>query len=291
MSSPVVAWWSGGVTSAVTCHICIELFGLDNVRFVFMDTGNEDDDAYRFKADCEMWYGKDIETITFIGVKYDKIQSVWRKYKSLNVAHGAICSSELKRELRIEYQRKNSFTYQAFGFDIDESKRAKSMSLNYKDASPIFPLLLHGLSKKSCIKILNDNGIRLPRVYGYGFHNNNCFNTGCVQGGIGYWQKMKAEFPDKFNAMADMEHELTDAKGEPVTMLKDQSKKAKASGNQLVFLKKHPKYPHLKCIDQMRGFKLEPLFECNGFCGINDMDDRKATEGEINFSGTLFENI
>lgn len=88
--------------------------------------------------------------------------------------------------------------------------------------------------------------------------------------------------------MAQMEHELTDSKGEPVTMLKDQGKKASQSGNVLVFLKKHPKYPHLKCIDDMRECKVEPLFECNGFCGLNDLEQRSETERQINFEPTLF---
>lgn len=28
-------------------------------------------------------------------------------------------------------------------------------------------------------------------MYKLGFTNNNCFGTGCVQGGIGYWQKVE----------------------------------------------------------------------------------------------------
>jgi len=43
---PVIAWWSGGVASAVTCKICVDWFGIDNVRIVFIDTKNEDDDTY-----------------------------------------------------------------------------------------------------------------------------------------------------------------------------------------------------------------------------------------------------
>ena len=37
----VIAWWSGGVTSAVTCKICIDTYGVDNVRVIFIDTMNE----------------------------------------------------------------------------------------------------------------------------------------------------------------------------------------------------------------------------------------------------------
>lgn len=138
----VIAWWSGGITSAVTCKICIDIYGVDNVRVIFIDTFNEDEDTYRFKKDCEILYGKEIETITLIGDKYDSIQDVWIKNKSLNVAKGAVCSSELKRSVREKWQKENDYDLQAFGFEIEEINRAKAMKLNHSKAKPIFPLLL-----------------------------------------------------------------------------------------------------------------------------------------------------
>ena len=117
-----------------------------------------------------------------------------------------------------------------------------------------------------------------------GFHNNNCLNTGCVQGGIGYWKKMQSMFPDKFAAMASMEHELTELKGKPVTMLKDQGNDAKESGDELVFLVKHPSYPDLKCLDDMKGREVKPLTDCNGFCGVDDLLPKNQTQAELNFS-------
>lgn len=283
----VVAWWSGGVTSAVACKLSIDMFGIDNVRIVFIDTHNEDDDTYRFKEDCERWYKKEIETITRIGDGYDSIQDTWRRYNSLNVGTGAICSYELKRVARERWQKNIDYDYQVFGFDISEGKRGLALSKNHKAAKPVYPLLFHGLTKKDCIDIITKEGIDVPVMYQYGFLNNNCFKTGCVQGGIGYWQKMARDFPEKFDTMARMEHELTDRKGSPVTMLKDQSKKAKDEGNQLVFLKPHPSYPHIKDISMMAGREPKPLFECNGFCGTNDFD-RNPTEEEVNFQTSLF---
>jgi hypothetical protein len=94
---------------------------------------------------------------------------------------------------------------------------------------------------------------------------------------------MMREYPEKFNAMAEMEHRLTALKGKPVTMLKDQSKAAKESGNVLVFLKKHPDYPQLKDITEMPECKVEPLMECNGFCGSNDLNRNFQTELQLNF--------
>ena len=283
----IIGWWSGGITSAVTCKICIDLYGVENVRLIFIDTFNEDNDTYRFKKDCEKWYGKEIETITRIGdgKKYNSIQDVWRRYKSLNVATGAVCSSELKRELRKEWEKENEFEAQAFGFDIDEVRRIKSMTKNYrKSAKPIFPLLMYGYSKEDCVQIALDEGLKLPRAYVLGFLNNNCLRTGCVSGGIGYWQKMARDIPENFLKMSDIEHELTDMKGEPVTMLKDQSK-----GGGLVFLKPHPDYPNIKDISMMKGREPKPLMDCNGLsCGVTDLDERNPTENEINNQTELF---
>lgn len=288
----IICWWSGGVTSAVACKLAIDLYGANRCSVIMIDTKNEHPDTYRFKEDCAKWYGKDIEVISAVGDKYESIQEVWRKHKSLNVATGAVCSTMLKRKVREDWQRQHQYEHQVFGFEFDkkEVNRATSMKLNHPLAKPIFPLLMYGYDKSDCIRIVEQAGIEVPVMYRLGFRNNNCFSTGCVQGGIGYWQKMKTDFPDKFNAMADMEHELTAAKGEPVTMLKDQGKEAKelvaSSGvkwRQFVFLKKHPDYPDVKCIDDMKSQPVQPLFECNGFCGINDLSERSQTEMELNF--------
>jgi 3'-phosphoadenosine 5'-phosphosulfate sulfotransferase (PAPS reductase)/FAD synthetase len=278
----IIGWWSGGITSAVACKLTINLYGIDNVRVIFIDTKNEDEDTYRFMKDCSEWYGIEIETIS--STKHDSIQDVWRRYKALNNAKGAVCSSELKRQVRETWQKDNTWEYQVFGFELDEYKRAKGMVLNHAKTKPIFPLMMYGLSKKDCIKIVQDEGIEVPKMYQYGFLNNNCFKTGCVQGGIGYWQKMLKDFPSKFDTMADMEHELTNAKGKPITMLKDQSK-----GGGLVFLKPHPDYPNIKDISMMKGREPQPLFECNGLCGVNDLEERIETESEINYQLDIFD--
>lgn len=281
----IICWWSGGVTSAVACKIAIDLYGYENCRVVFIDTMNEDDDTYRFLKDCEAWYGIPIETIS--QGEYKNIQEVWYKYRSLNVATGAICSTQLKRLVREKWQKENEYSYQVFGFDLDEPKRVKSMKLNNPKTNPIFPLWLYGYTKEDCIKIVGDNGIEVPRMYKLGFRNNNCFKTGCVQGGVGYWQKIQREYPDKFDAMAKVEHDLTDLKGQPVTMLRTNIKKGSEERMPL-FLKPHPNYPDYPLFSEQKGREPEPLFECNGLCGINDLEERSKTEKEINYQTQLF---
>ena len=77
--------------------------------------------------------------------------------------------------------------------------------------------------------------------------------------------------------MAKVEHELTNLKGSPVTMLKDQAK-----GGGLLFLKPHPDYPDIKDISQKKGREPKPLLECNGFCVTNDLYPASATYEELN---------
>lgn len=272
--SKIICWWSGGITSAVACKLAIDLYGKENCRAIMIDTKNEHDDTYRFKSDCEEWYGIPIETITAIRPGgYTSIEDCWIRHKSLNVASGAVCSYKLKRVVREKWQKENEYDAQVFGFEFDtkEFKRALALRLNHPKSKPIFPLLMLGLDKKDCIKMVQDAEIKIPEAYSLGFQNNNCLKTGCIQGGVSYWKHYREVFPDEFEEMANMEHKLTSYKGQPVTILKDQSKMAKESGNWQVFLKKNEDYPHLKCLDDMKGRPKEPLTECNGFCGTNDL--------------------
>lgn len=288
MINKVICWWSGGITSAVACKLAIDLYGKENCLVIFIDTFNEDDDTYRFLNDCEKWYGIKIDSITAIGVKYQSIQDVWIMNLSLNVASGAICSSELKRAVREKWQRENPvYKNQVFGFDLDEPKRLRSMKLNHPKTKPIFPLWLYGYSKEDCIQIVIDAGIDIPNMYKLGFRNNNCFKTGCVQGGFGYWQKMERERYFTFYNMAMMEHKLTNLKGKPVTMLRTSISK-EYNERYPVFLIPHPDYTYLPNFKDQKGREPEPLTDCNGFCGINDLEERSKTEKEINYQQSLF---
>lgn len=275
----IISWWSGGIASAVACDLAIKEFSKDfNVEVVFIDTKNEHEDTYRFLKDCESIYGKKIKVIS--SDRWDSIEQIWRTRLSLNIAKGAVCSSELKKNVRVKYQDFENDFAQIFGFDYDKSEqnRARNMLKNYPEINPFFPLIEKKYTKQKCISIVKSWGINIPKMYELGFRNNNCFKTGCVQGGIGYWQKIKREFPVKFEYMANLEHELTEIKGEPVTILSDQSGGEKTR----LFLKKYDKYDDILSIDDKEGREVEPLMECNGFC---------STEEQIDLFGEIISDI
>jgi hypothetical protein len=83
--------------------------------------------------------------------------------------------------------------------------------------------------------------------------------------------------------MANREHELSNRKGSPVTMLRDQSEEAKKTGVTLVFLKPHPDYPNYKSLSDMKGRPPKPLVDCNGFCGTYDLESDHSALGQLNF--------
>jgi len=286
----IICWWSGGITSAIACRVAIDIYGKENCRVIMLDTKNEHDDTYRFLTDCSIWYGLPIEILSAIGDTYDNIEHTWLKHLSLNTANGAICSYKLKRRVREEWEKTNEYSHQVFGFEFNshEQKRAMALSANHPNAKPIYPLLMLGYDKAKCIDLIQKANIEPPEAYRLGFQNNNCLKTGCTQGGIGYWKKMQLEYPDKFLKMGTMEHRITDLKGQPVTMLKCQSKESKNKARikkyaDLVFLIKNPSYPDHKCIDDMEGRPVEPLMECSGFCGTNDLNSTNKTEKELAF--------
>lgn len=49
-------------------------------------------------------------------------------------------------------------------------------------------------------------GIERPKMYELGYRNNNC--VGCVKGGMGYWNKVRRDFPEIFELRARREREI-----------------------------------------------------------------------------------
>jgi len=272
----VIGWWSGGVASAIACKLALEKYG-DAVEPVFCDTTIEHPDTDRFMQAYEKVMGVKIKIIK--SHRMTNPEEVWYRYKGLNFASGAPCSMVMKKEPRIKYQDIRNDFAQVFGFDYckKEIRRASNMLANNPDLNPIFPLIVERFDRDLIFKELDRLGIKPPVTYNH-FLNNNCIGAddspigGCIQGGVGYWQKIRSIYPKKYAYMANIEHELSVLKGKPVTICKDQRKGYK--GNRL-FLEKSPDFPDVLTIDVIKGRQPVGYFECNGFCSTMepDMDD------------------
>ncbi len=203
----VIAWWSAGVTSAVATKLAIDEFGAENVEPIYFAIDSAHADNARFKAECEEWYGKEITTER-APERYKDQFDVILKDKYVNGPAGARCTLVLKKRVRQRLERDREYTAQVFGFEYTkkEVNRAIRFQEQYPDAKPLFPLIENKMNKPECLYYLERQGIKRPVMYTLGYGNNNCI--GCVKGGMGYWNKIRKDFPDTFDKMAKAEREV-----------------------------------------------------------------------------------
>lgn len=202
--SRVVSWFSAGAPSAVTTKLTLAEYGHDNVVVAFIDTGSEHQDSKRFIADCERWFDHPVTVLK--SEKYSDTWDVWERRKFLIGPHGAACTGLLKKQVRYAFQRPDDI--QPFGYTTEsrEQTRAARFRLENPEVDLRTPLIDRGLYKPDCKALVQDAGIRLPWLYEIGFGNANCMP--CVKGGMGYWNKVRIEFPVEFWRMAALERRL-----------------------------------------------------------------------------------
>lgn len=198
-----ILWFSCGVTSAVACKIALDCYGKDNCLLAYIGIGSAHPDNERFITDCENWYGAQIHR--FRSEKYNDQYHVIEETKYVNGVSGARCTLELKKKVRKAIEKKYEYSGQAFGFEFTkkEINRAIRFKEQYPDSKPFYPLITSKLTKPECLGILTKAGIKQPKMYELGYHNNNCI--GCVKGGMGYWNKIRVDFPEHFEKMIQME--------------------------------------------------------------------------------------
>lgn len=200
--SRVLAWFSCGDASAVASKLAVEQYG-DSCEVCYCDTfAYEHPDNRRFFADVERWLGRPIKVLA--SDDYTDIYDVFRRTKWLIGPAGARCTTELKKNVRTGYQRVDDV--HIFGFTADEQKRVDLFRRNNPELLAEFPLVTAGYTKTDCHRLVREAGIEIPAMYRLGYRNNNCI--GCVKGGMGYWNKVRRDFPEHFAKMAAMEREL-----------------------------------------------------------------------------------
>jgi len=200
----IIAWWSAGITSAVATKLAINKYGKDNVVPIYFHIDSAHSDNKRFKEQCEDWYGLPIETHT--SKKYTDQFDVILKDKYVNGPGGARCTLVLKKQLRQKIEKTTEYSGQVFGFEYSkkEINRAIRFKQQYPAAKPLFPLIEHKMTKSECMFYLeNEAKIKRPEMYDLGYGNNNCI--GCVKGGMGYWNKIREDFPSYFDKMSKAE--------------------------------------------------------------------------------------
>ena len=241
MSKRIVCWFSCGAASAVATKIALkELEVGQEIIIAYTEVKEEHPDNKRFLADCEKWFGQKI--LILGSEKYEK--SIYKVFEKnfIRTPKGAPCTRELKKRVRQRFEQIND--RQVFGYTAEEQTRLDRFIDANNDVDIWTPLIDKGLGKEDCLAMLENAGIELPAMYKLGYHNNNCI--GCVKGGMGYWNKIKIDFPEHFDRMAKLERFKTQ------TIFKD------------------------RYLDELKptdgNYPQEPNIECSIFCQIAEED-------------------
>ncbi len=194
-----LVWFSCGSAS----FACLwRLREAQNLVVAYCDTGSEHPDNARFLADTEKQFRLKVNVLK--SERYSDHFDVCEKTKYINGVGGARCTVELKKVLRFRFEQTDDV--QVFGYTADEKHRADRLVEAYPEINAKFPLIEARWSKQDCINLINRLGIEIPKMYQLGYGNNNCI--GCVKGGAGYWNKIRRDFPEKFDRMAQIERKV-----------------------------------------------------------------------------------
>ena len=240
-----VCWVSAGVSSFIAGYL--ERDTVD--KFIYIDIDDQHPDSMRFIKDCERVLEKEIEILKS---PYDNVGNAVKAFGYFRIAKTgfAPCTDWLKKRVRKEweYEHKDYDITYVWGMDFNEKHRADRLEETMIDFKHCFPLIERKLTKNDVHGMCEVLGVKRPMMYDLGYNNNNCI--GCVRGGMGYWNKIRVDFPEVFECRAKLEREL-DAR-----ILKE------------CFLDE---------LDANRGRMSDEIpIDCNIFCMLNLQDDLKG---------------
>ncbi len=244
--SRVVSWFSCGAASAVATKIMLSKN--QTVDIVYCHVVEEHWDNIRFLQDCEKWFNQKVTILRnehYNGSCFNVFETNYFRTPS-----GSPCTRALKQQVRLKYQHDDDTI--VFGYTLEEENRLNRFIDNNNGINVVAPLIDAGLSKSDVLAMIERAGIELPQMYKLGYEHNNC--VGCVKGGMGYWNKIRVDFPDRFKQYADME------KRKGYTILKEQKINKKTGKREAVPLYLHDLEP-----DRGR-MSDEPEIQCGILC-------------------------
>jgi hypothetical protein len=206
----IAALFSCGEPSAVMVKVMLaELSAREPGSFEFAIVrcvvANEHPDNDRFAADCEAWFGHPVTNIA--STEYRDCWDVWESRRFLNSRHGAPCTLEMKKRPRQEWEAAWQPEVEAFGYTVEEQRRADTFRRQNPEIRLDTPLIRAGLSASDCAAIVARAGIARPQMYLDGFKHNNCRT--CVKArSPGYWANVRQHHPEDFERMAKLSRAL-----------------------------------------------------------------------------------
>lgn len=217
MTKLKVCWISAGISSFMAGYLA------GNVdKWIYIDIADQHKDSIRFIKDCEKAISKKIQIVK--SNEYGSVEDCVRAFGGFrNPSNGfAPCTNWLKKRVRKawEEQHKDCELTYVWGFDLKEKARAERTIEANPQAKHEFPLIEKQLSKEDVHGLFERTfDFARPQMYEMGYLNNNCI--GCIKGGMGYWNRIRKDFPEVFESRAKLERLvgysiLKDGNGTPI---------------------------------------------------------------------------
>ena len=198
--------FSSGLSSAVACDRLLRVH--PDAWIVFEDVLIEDDDNYRFMADCERRWERKIIVLKEGRSPYE----VSRAGRVIPNSLLAPCSHRLKIELFKAWLLTlpdQEITIH-IGFDYTELERMDRSRKGYAEMGYTvdFPLEWTPRDFRPYKQIVKDDwGIEPPRMYRMGYTHANCGGRCCKQG-QGDWIRTLINFPDRYAQIEKWEQDM-----------------------------------------------------------------------------------
>ena len=206
MNKLKVCWLSAGVSSFIAGYLVRNTVD----EFIYIDIADQHPDSLRFISDCEKVLGKPITVLR--SKEYKNVEDTVKAFGGFRNVYNMFspCTGWLKKRVRKEWEEQQQdceITY-VWGFDCSahERNRAERIVEGMPQFTHEFPLIDNNLTKEDAHAVCSRLGIKRPTMYDLGYSNNNC--VGCVKGGMGYWNKIRTDFPDVFEGRAKLEREV-----------------------------------------------------------------------------------
>ena len=197
----LVSWFSAGVSSFVASYLLRH--ELDRIVYIHID--DQHPDTMRFLRDAEVLLEQPIEILQH--EQFKTVAEVARKNRYLNTVWGARCTQWLKKDVRLAWEKQlDGVPTYVWGFDAGEKGRVDRLLQAQPEYNHRFPLIEQNLDKADCHGLATELGLKRPAMYDLGYNNNNC--VGCVKGGMGYWNRIRVDFPEVFDSRAKLEREI-----------------------------------------------------------------------------------
>jgi hypothetical protein len=255
----IVCHFSCGAASAVATMLAIRLNNdfAEPLPLVvrYCHVREEHPDNMRFLRQCEQWFGVPIGIV--MNEKYDgSVVNVIRMRRYVSGKDGAPCTKHLKKDLRLAFAEPGDLN--VFGFTAEEQDRHDRMIDADNTIRLLSPLIEYGMDKGACLALVERQGIELPMMYRMGYDHNNCI--GCVKAGAWYWNKIRVDFPERFE---QQQQQLEEEVGHPTLRINGEN-------------------VWLRDLAPGRGRKHEePKIECGVACELLEYEMRRENHAEM----------